>query len=433
MSSVNAAVYSWENQPSQTLVASPHVLKAGWVARLFSGKAYQEIAGSSRVRRNNRILGVRRLIDRLDERMVRKSGRFDNYAMTVFNESRMSIIKTQYWLGNTHISHTANLWIKTATIFSNYNSSIIRLDMSRNDGVSLLRRFFDSVIALTIRWIFTGETQYAEDAANICRQWLVDLISVRELVKVDGSLHGLSSHNDRSLLLFTYVTRVSNAYDKDLSAMTTWMAFPELLDSIRTLIDAKFLTKKDNLGILELTSDTLSQLSTLQPSFNRSLHLRSFFEKQILALSVFSDIAVAFYKVHMNMLSRASLILPKYKKLLQTLAMSCAKSQMGNNLVDVLDIYQFVSLASMSSRFMDTDFKFPMHSQDIETIDGCILNCKTASLFIVALIQTRIVMGSLLKLDMPRSVGDKIGYILAEHYRHNSVQHNSALLTFMIS
>lgn len=69
----------------------------GWVARLFSGKQQQEIAGASKARSFYRMVGIQRFIDKLDENISRRT--FDANQLLVLNHQRLERFRQAYWLG----------------------------------------------------------------------------------------------------------------------------------------------------------------------------------------------------------------------------------------------------------------------------------------------------------------------------------------------
>lgn len=68
----NYSIQPWERQFWSSSPEAGLHRHVGWVARLFSGRRTQEI--DRRQRNKNRVIGIRRLIDSLDERLMRKRG-----------------------------------------------------------------------------------------------------------------------------------------------------------------------------------------------------------------------------------------------------------------------------------------------------------------------------------------------------------------------
>ncbi|CAG8502516.1 9268_t:CDS:2 [Dentiscutata erythropus] len=204
--------YPWEFHDSYKS-KSVHYKKIGWVFRLFSGQASQELnkkeAGS--LRAYNRLLAVQELIDSIDERIARKIQGFDPLRLLLYDENLLSQARFNFWLEVPDVVEIVQVLIKRAdeilsttinlfeSIHDDQEDENTRVNFMKIKKSSLHRpvelitpdSFFENVTTLALAHYFSNDEKYAIWAANLIRTFILSSYAIENRDDFDVT----TSHN----------------------------------------------------------------------------------------------------------------------------------------------------------------------------------------------------------------------------------------------
>ncbi|CAG8509639.1 8577_t:CDS:2 [Racocetra fulgida] len=315
-------------------VESDQYKTIGWVFRLFSGQASQELnqkeAGA--LRSFNRLLAIQEFIDGLDERIARKIHGFDPFRLFIYDEKLLNQARLNFWLQIPDVVEIVQVLIKradeilSATInlfesergiqddentlvhFLKPKSSIYKLshqpvESVDNDKISqnidfkeyfsTPDSFFENITTLVLAHYFSGEEKYAKWAANLIRTFILssyvigdqddsEFVSIySDSVNVEG--YGFPNLNKipRSIpkLFNVGSPLLINITDADPSFF---------LDACRLLYRTNILTHKEYMDLRMFASDWLEALINSKAERN-SDHRGIIFDLRVLSLAGFID------------------------------------------------------------------------------------------------------------------------------------------------
>ncbi|CAG8517129.1 12403_t:CDS:2 [Dentiscutata erythropus] len=120
-------------------------MKVGWVFRLFSGQASQELnqKESGALRAFNRLLAIQDLIDGIDERIARTHKNFNPDRLFLYDESSLSNARIKYWSGDEKITRIVDVMLNRADEITSEVSDLHKVDDSlsintKEDKITLL-------------------------------------------------------------------------------------------------------------------------------------------------------------------------------------------------------------------------------------------------------------------------------------------------------
>ncbi|CAG8714955.1 6388_t:CDS:2, partial [Acaulospora morrowiae] len=136
----------WETQNGMVLIAPKAKYKpAGYVYRLFSGKANQELhkQKSTTLRAYNRLLAIQDFLDGIDERIARKSQGFDPNRLFLYDEKMLSSARLKYWSGDVKVTNIVNEILKLADEISSTVASWYETAKNLRDDTKTQVEFLD--------------------------------------------------------------------------------------------------------------------------------------------------------------------------------------------------------------------------------------------------------------------------------------------------
>ncbi|CAG8517398.1 4576_t:CDS:2 [Racocetra persica] len=337
-------VIPWENNDDLSIHTSANrYMIVGWIYRLFSGQASQELSHkeAGALRAFNRLLAIQELIDGIDERIARNNNHFSPDNLFLYNEKSLNNAKLKYWSGNEKITRIVDILLDraneiTSTISDFYGvddflsikkSSILieflkfKTDLETNlldgesnempDHVSLTSQLFQNITTLTLANYFSGNSSYARWAANLVRTFLLSSYGVGDDDKIT-----LPEYNDNCINCnttvdegygFPYLNKIprtipkltKNSESNDDSPM--FYKLPKdiseidpsyFLDSCKLLYRVKALTHREYIELKALVSYWLEYLITSPEGISmarRPDHRGTLYDLQILSLSGFID------------------------------------------------------------------------------------------------------------------------------------------------
>ncbi|CAG8587221.1 19031_t:CDS:2 [Racocetra fulgida] len=345
-------VIPWENNDDLSNHTSDNrYMIVGWIYRLFSGQASQELnhkeAGA--LRAFNRLLAIQELIDGIDERIARNNYHFSPANLFLYNEKSLNNAKLKYWSGNEKITRIVDILLDRANeitsaisdfygiddFLSTKKSSILieflkfktdpetnLLDGESNempDHVSSTSQLFQNITTLTLANYFSGNSSYARWAANLVRTFLLSSHGVGDDDKIT-----LPEYNDHCTNCnttvdegygFPYLNKIprtipkftKNSESNDDSPM--FYKIPKdiseidpsyFLDSCKLLYRIKALTHREFIELKALVSYWLEYLISSPEGISmarRPDHRGTLYDLQVLSLSGFIDDVRLFLRV----------------------------------------------------------------------------------------------------------------------------------------
>ncbi|CAG8459582.1 6445_t:CDS:2 [Dentiscutata heterogama] len=120
-----------QNTPSNYTSKSLY-MKVGWVFRLFSGQASQELnqKESGALRAFNRLLAIQDLIDGIDERIARTHKNFNPDRLFLYDENSLSNARIKYWSGDEKITRIVDVMLNRADEITSEVSDLHKVDDS---------------------------------------------------------------------------------------------------------------------------------------------------------------------------------------------------------------------------------------------------------------------------------------------------------------
>ncbi|CAH1760756.1 11313_t:CDS:2 [Entrophospora sp. SA101] len=114
---LNKPTVPWESNDAAYLKITKNKYKPiGWVFRLFSGQASQELnkreAGA--LRAFNRLLAIQDFLDGIDERIARSAQGYNPDNLFLYNEKLLYNKRLDYWTGDQEINQVVNILIEKA-------------------------------------------------------------------------------------------------------------------------------------------------------------------------------------------------------------------------------------------------------------------------------------------------------------------------------
>lgn len=126
----------------------------GWVFRLFSGQASQEVhkREASALRAFNRLLAIQDFLDGIDEKIARSTQGFDANRLFLYDEKSLNQARLHYWRGDEKITRVVDVMLDRADTMSsdaaNWYSSANGLPIDASTQVKFLQLKTDPSPAL---------------------------------------------------------------------------------------------------------------------------------------------------------------------------------------------------------------------------------------------------------------------------------------------
>ncbi|CAG8736936.1 13192_t:CDS:1, partial [Cetraspora pellucida] len=316
-------------------------MTVGWVYRLFSGQASQELnhreAGAFRA--FNRLLAIQELIDGVDERIARNHKSFSPDHLFLYNETSLSNARLKYWSGDEKITRIIDVMIDHAeeiistisdfygvddlTIKSSIQIEFLKfktdseLNLFDNDSnespvhITSTSQLFKNITTLTLADYFSGNSSYARWAANLVRTFLLSSYSIGQEDKIT-----FSEYNDTCFTCnatfdegyaFPYLNKIPRTIPKFIQNSdsnkdsSVFYKIPKdifetdpsyFLDSCKLLYRLKALTHREFIELKALASYWLEYLITSPEGTSiarKPDHRGTLYDLQILSLSGFID------------------------------------------------------------------------------------------------------------------------------------------------
>ncbi|CAG8564859.1 30255_t:CDS:2, partial [Racocetra persica] len=124
-------------------VESDQYKTIGWVFRLFSGQASQELnqKEASALRSFNRLLAIQEFIDGLDERIARKVRGFDPFRLFIYDEKLLNQARLNFWLQIPDVVEIVQVLIKRADEILSVAINLFELERDIQDNENTLVHF----------------------------------------------------------------------------------------------------------------------------------------------------------------------------------------------------------------------------------------------------------------------------------------------------
>ncbi|CAG8731062.1 19823_t:CDS:2 [Cetraspora pellucida] len=337
----------WESHhDSYKFIESDQYKTIGWVFRLFSGQASQELnqKEASALRSFNRLLAIQNFIDGLDERLARKVHGFNPFQLFLYDEKLLSQARSNFWLQVPNVVETVQVLIKRAdeissvvinlfesergiqdeentlvhflkvksNIYNLFHQPVESVDKTINflpnvddNKVSLNNNFkeyfstpdsfFENVMTLVLAHYFSGNEKYAKWAANLIRTFVLSSYAIEdrdnsEFTSIDSDFESVNVEGYG----FPNLNKIPRTIPKILKVDTSLLANitdadPSFfLDACRLLYRTNILTHKEYMELRMFASDWLEVLINSKAERN-SDHRGIIFDLQVLSLAGFVD------------------------------------------------------------------------------------------------------------------------------------------------
>ncbi|ORY07594.1 hypothetical protein K493DRAFT_273377 [Basidiobolus meristosporus CBS 931.73] len=286
---------------------------AGWVFRLFSGQANQEIntKEATRMRAYNRLLAIQQFIDAIDEKIVRKF--FSPDTLLVYNETKLRQERFSYWSGEpgTHsvistLQNEANEMVDAMITHFRSNVSLLE-EVNLASGshpakrvVVNLQELFHNVTTLTLASYFTGEEKYYTWAANVVRRWILGQ-SRLWTYKISEFQEGQDYDDSMSKVWEQFSNPITPLWER-LESIPENTDFSYILDAFRLLQRANALNHKEYSQLVSLANRYLIRLISSTEAKNTTRHADhrgTFRDLQVTSLSAFvNDVRLFLHTVN---------------------------------------------------------------------------------------------------------------------------------------
>ncbi|CAG8447674.1 17019_t:CDS:2 [Gigaspora rosea] len=314
-------------------------MKVGWVYRLFSGQASQELnqRESGALRAFNRLLAIQDLIDGIDERIARNHKNFNPNQLFLYDENSLRDARLKYWSGDKKIVKIVDVMLNRANVITSEVSDLHKIDdslpINSSVQVTFLKlntdseqnlsdnelnersesskfdnesneippepikesneipetstsQLFENITTLTLAQYFSGNFLYSRWAANLVRTFLLSSYGIGEEDKIT-----LLEYNDTCIDCnifdegygFPYLNKIPHIFETDPS---------HFFDSCRLLYRIKALTHREFIELQALASYWLEYLLSSPEGTSTGRkpdHRGTLYDLQILSLSGFID------------------------------------------------------------------------------------------------------------------------------------------------
>ncbi|CAG8532721.1 10257_t:CDS:2, partial [Scutellospora calospora] len=315
----------------------------GWVFRLFSGQASQELnqRESSALRSFNRLLAVQELIDGIDERIARKVQGFDPFRLLLYDEKLLNNARLNYWLEVPEVVEIVQVLIKRADemlsittnlfksdhrdvqdTFANflktndynlYNQHIDSVDDIQNLHLDITNKdyfekfftpdsFFENITTLTLAHYFSGNEKYAKWAGNLIQTFILSSYNIGDHENLESPYLTGNSESDSinsEGYSFPNINTIPRIIPKFLKVGTSSFlnnitdSDPSFfLDACRLLYRTNILTRKEYTKLRLFASEWLETLinsSEYIKIANNSDHRSVIYDFRVLSLAAFVD------------------------------------------------------------------------------------------------------------------------------------------------
>lgn len=316
--------FPWEFHDSYQVITKVQYKKIGWVFRLFSGQASQELSKKEArpLRAFNRLLAIQELIDNLDERLARKHQGFDPLRLFLYDEKLLSQARFNFWLevpdvveivqvlinrADEMLSTVINLFESVHDVQDDENISMNFLRIKGSDENSLNQpvelitpdSFFENVTTLTLAHYFSNNEKYARWAANLVRTFILSSYAI-ENQEDSINVTSLDSDSDFDSVdvegydfpnlnkIPRIIPKIFN--DNSLFSINITDSDPSFfLDACRLLYRTNIFTHKEYMNLRMFASDWLEILINSKKNMRNPDHRSVMFDLRILSLAGFVD------------------------------------------------------------------------------------------------------------------------------------------------
>ncbi|RIA97354.1 hypothetical protein C1645_707204 [Glomus cerebriforme] len=326
----------------------------GWVFRLFSGQASQEVhkREASALRAFNRLLAIQDLLDGIDERIARTVQGFDSNRLFLYDEKALNRARLHYWGGDTKITKVVDVLLDRADTMSSdaanwYSSAnglpvdtIVEDEFGRFVSTTPIplpnvstSELFENITTLTFAHHFSGNVRYSRWAANLIRTFILSSYGVGEQDELQVTAYNteFDATNDEgySFPHLNKIPRTVPKFNKIGSKFPTDLLDTDpsfFLDACRLLYRVRALTHKEYTELRQFASIWLERLINNPESIGRSRepdHRGTLYDIQVISLAGFVDDA----RLYLRVVSRTRMRIGKHFYIANDASLSSHMSQ----------------------------------------------------------------------------------------------------------